>query len=87
MDLTRKQKLQFTTEFELEKGIHEILSEIYHEEKYEGMIEIEWGHKQKQKKQQLELWIKANKIPAIPAKRKDCAVYFHVSREKGVKKL
>ena len=86
MDLTKKQKLQFTTEFELEKGIHEILSEVYHEEKYDGVIEIEWGHKAKSGKL-LELWVRGNKIPAVPARRKEQAVYFHVSREKGVKKI
>jgi len=85
MQKTKKQKLEFTVTFQLERAIEELLSEAYHEEKYDGLLAISWNHDVDSSKTNLS--IQSKKIPAVPEKRQQNTVYFHVCQGKGTKRL
>jgi hypothetical protein len=85
MQKTKKQKLEFTVTFQLERAIEELLAEAYHDEKYDGMLAISWEHNADKSK--TDLSIHSKKIPAIPEKRQPNTVYFHVCQGKGTKRL
>ncbi|NBP15561.1 hypothetical protein EBU95_14375 [bacterium] len=85
MQKTKKQKLEFTVTFQLERAIEELLSEAYHEEKYDGLLAISWNHDADSSKTNLS--IQSKKIPAVPEKRQQNTVYFHICQGKGTKRL
>jgi|JI10StandDraft_1071094.scaffolds.fasta_scaffold952540_2 hypothetical protein len=85
METPKIHKLSNTVDFQLELAIEELLSEVFHEDKYDGILEITWRIRNLKKETKVE--VVSKKMAVVPNKRKEKAVYYHVSQEKGVKKL
>jgi hypothetical protein len=85
MEKSKLEKFSITFSMQLEKGIDELLAELYFDEKYEGYVGITWETKIKNKEFQLDL--SSEKLTHPPIKRKPRTNYYHIVQDKGVKKI
>jgi hypothetical protein len=85
MEKSKLEKFAITFSLQLEKGINELLAELFHEEKYNGYAEISWEVKSGKKETQLKLNLK--KMDYFPINKKPHCFYYHIVQDKGVKKL
>jgi len=85
MDTPKIQKFSNTVEFQLELAIEELLSEAYHEEKYEGILEIKWSFDKSKKESKLN--VSSKHVLIVPKKKQENTVYFQITQGKGVKRL
>jgi hypothetical protein len=85
MKKTKLQKLDFTFETQYEKAKNELLGDLYHDEKYEGVAAIVWNYTVKKTETAIEFRVK--KIPAVPPKREKNTVYFILAQGKGAKQI
>lgn len=85
--ITKEEKLVFTLKIEIEKMIDEILGQLFHEEKYSGVVEI-WPEINENSSGELKVEVKHQKIQNTTVKKKNkWSIRYHVAPEKGVKLL
>lgn len=85
MEKSKLEKFAITFSIQLEKGIDELLAELYHEEKYDGYAEISWNAITNKKETTLKINLK--KMDFVPTNKKANCFYYHIAQNKGVKKL
>jgi len=85
MEKSKLEKFSITFSMQLEKGIDELLADLYFDEKYEGYVAIYWETKVVNNEFQLNL--SSEKLNHSPLKRKTRASYYHIVQGKGAKKI
>lgn len=85
MEKSKLEKFAITFSVQLEKGIDELLADLFHEEKYNGYAEISWEAKPGKKETQLKLSLK--KLDHFPVSKKPHCFYYQIVQDKGVRKL
>lgn len=84
--VTQEEKLLATLKLQLEKGIEDLLAELYEDEKYEGFVDL-WPTLSEEKGK-IVLEIKLNKVPFSSAKlTNEDAVRYEIVQGKGTRRV
>jgi hypothetical protein len=84
--ITKRERLNYTTEVQTEKGIDELLGELYYNEGYNGLVDI-WFTFQA-KKNKLIVVVESKKIESADKPLTNKQAYrYQVIQGKGIKNI